>query len=205
MASVVLMDGAVARPVGPPRGGRREYVHVGSAAAVLAADGPVERHDRPFGELVIQMALSDDPADHDAIRARALKLLARREHASGELVRKLVQRGFDEDAVTAVTAALEAENLLSEARFAESLARSRAERGYGPLRIRSELSVKGVDEDAIGDALAALEVDWGELAGRVRRKRFGPELPRDFPAKAKQMRFLQQRGFDADAIRRVFK
>lgn len=145
----------------------------------------------------------DDPADRSAIRARALKLLARREHAPRELVRKLVQRGFDEGTVTAVAAELEAENLLSETRFAESVARSRAERGYGPARIRAELGAKGVDESIVDDALPALETDWGELAGRVRRKRFGAAVPADFPAKAKQMRFLQRRGFDADAIRRA--
>lgn len=151
------------------------------------------------------MTAPDDPADREAIRARAIKLLARREHASGELIRKLTQRGFDADAAVAVAAELAAENLLSEARFAESLARGRAGRGYGPLRIRAELSAKGVGDDAIDDALASLETDWGALAGDVRRKRFGAAMPADFPAKAKQMRFLQQRGFDADAIRRVFK
>lgn len=149
--------------------------------------------------------LPDDPADPEAIRARALKLLARREHAPRELLRKLTQRGFDADAVAAVAAELDAENLLSETRFAESAARSRAERGYGPMRIRAELSAKGVGEGAIDAALEALDTDWGALADQVRRKRFGADVPRDFPAKAKQMRFLQQRGFDGDAIRRALE
>jgi regulatory protein len=147
----------------------------------------------------------ENPADRAAIRARAIKLLARREHALSELVRKLTQRGFDADAAASVAAELKAENLLSEARFAESVARSRTERGYGPLRIRAELSAKGVDEGAIDHALASQETDWGALAERVRRKRFGAALPRDFPTKARQMRFLQQRGFDADAIRRALE
>lgn len=145
----------------------------------------------------------DDPADRTAIRARALKLLARREHASVELILKLTRRGFDDEAVAAVAAELETENLLSEVRFAESLARGRAERGYGPLRIRAELSAKGVADNVVDDALAALEADWGALAARVRRKRFGAAPPEDFAAKARQMRFLQQRGFDFDAIRRA--
>lgn len=153
----------------------------------------------------MERTLLDDPADRDAIRTRALNLLARREHAPRELVRKLVQRGFDDDAVTAVAAELETENLLSETRFAESVARSRAERGYGPARIRAELGAKGVDESVVDDALAALETDWGELAERVRHKRFGAAVPRDFPDKARQMRFLQRRGFDAEAIRRALE
>ncbi|MES1943370.1 recombination regulator RecX [Salinisphaera sp. PC39] len=147
------------------------------------------------------MAAPEDPADPAAIRARAVKLLARREHAPRELISKLARRGFDETAVADVAAELEAENLLSERRYAESMARSRVERGQGPLRIRAELSARGVGEAAIDDALAELDVDWAALASTVRRKRFGAAVPDDFPSKAKQMRFLQQRGFDGGTIR----
>lgn len=147
------------------------------------------------------MPAPDDPADPAAIRARAVKLLARREHAPRELIAKLAQRGFDETAVADVAAELEAENLLSERRYAESMARSRVERGQGPLRIRAELSARGVGEAAIDDALAELDVDWGALAAAVRRKRFDAAVPDDYPSKAKQMRFLQQRGFDGGTIR----
>ena len=147
------------------------------------------------------LAAPDDPADPAAIRERAVTLLARREHAPRELVAKLVQRGFDGDAVAAVAAELESENLLSEARYAQSMARSRVEQGQGPLRIRAELSARGVGEAAIDDALADLDVDWESLAAAVRRKRFGAAVPEDFPSKAKQMRFLQQRGFDGGTIR----
>lgn len=147
------------------------------------------------------MAAPEEPGDAVAIRARALQLLARREHAPRELRAKLARRGFDTDAIGAVIDELAAEGLLSEARFAESMARTRVERGHGPRRIAAELAAKGVDETLVEQALAGLDVDWAELAAHVRRKRFGEARPADFAAKARQMRFLQRRGFDADAIR----
>ncbi|MDN5937189.1 MAG: RecX family transcriptional regulator, partial [Salinisphaera sp.] len=58
------------------------------------------------------------------LRARALRLLARREHAASELARKLVGRGFDRTAVDEVLAQLAAEGLLDEMRYAEALVRS---------------------------------------------------------------------------------
>ena len=52
---------------------------------------------------------------------------------------------------------------------------------------------------------AALHLDdWKALAEAVRAKRFGVEQPEDFPAKAKQMRFLQRRGFDMDMLNAAF-
>jgi len=39
----------------------------------------------------------------------------------------------------------------------------------------------------------------------VREKKFGPEQPRDFRERNRQMRFLQQRGFTSEQIYAVFK
>lgn len=148
-----------------------------------------------------------DPAEADAaeIRSRAIKLLARREHAPVELVYKLTARGYPAARVEAVVAALREQDLLSPGRFAESLARARADRGQGPLRIRAELSTKGIGEVDIDRALAAVEMDWNALAATVRRKRFGDEPPGDFPEKARQMRFLQRRGFTGEQIDAAFE
>ena len=37
-------------------------------------------------------------------------------------------------------------------------------------------------------------------ARQTRERKFGAELPRDFKEKARQMRFLQYRGFEQDQI-----
>ena len=134
------------------------------------------------------------------IRHVALNLLARREHATAELSRKLIARGCDEAAVHEVMVKLSGEGLLSDRRFAEQFTASKATRGKGPLRIRLELSARGVGESTIDDALAVFETDWNGLAAQVREKRFGSIAPEEFPDKARQGRFLQQRGFTSEQI-----
>jgi regulatory protein len=137
--------------------------------------------------------------------AAALRLLARREHSRLELRHKLLVRNFTETAVESVVARLVDSGLLSDQRFAEVYARSRFERGYGPLRIRAELDERGVGAGLAERALADLCCPWVESAQRQRSKRFGRRLPGDFRDRAKQMRFLRQRGFTSDQIQAVFR
>jgi regulatory protein len=95
---------------------------------------------------------------------RALGLLVRREHSRRELTRKLTARGIDRDAAIAAVDKLEAAGWQDDGRFAESLVRSRASTGYGPLRIRAELGMHALDRDAIAHAMETAEVDWDALA-----------------------------------------
>ena len=134
-------------------------------------------------------------------RAAAIRLLARREHSTQELRHKLIHKGHPAEDVESCLAALQAERLLSDARFAEAYARMRSERGYGPQRIRAELGERGVEDSLIEHGLGAVELDWCELAVQVRLKRFGGEYPAEFKERAKQMRFLQYRGFEHSQIR----
>lgn len=134
-------------------------------------------------------------------RSAAIGLLARREHSTKELRHKLLTKGHEPEDVEQCLAELKAEGLLSDERFAEAYARMRSERGYGPQRIRAELAERGVDESLITLGLEAVERDWFELAAEVRLKRFGPGVPADFKERARQMRFLQYRGFEHSQIR----
>jgi regulatory protein len=94
---------------------------------------------------------------------------------------------------------------LSDARFAESFVHSRFQRGSGPQKIRAELRARGIDDDLVCTCLETYAEEWHELIARVRRKRFGDELPADFRERSRQMRFLQQRGFTAEQIAAVFR
>jgi len=134
------------------------------------------------------------------VRRAAMNLLARREYARTELARRLSRRDMPVELVDAVLDDLSAENLLSDARFAESFIGAWASRGKGPMRIRQELEGRGVSGELIDNALQASGIDWTAAAKSVRQKRFGASLPADFKDKARQMRFLQYRGFAADQI-----
>ncbi len=87
-------------------------------------------------------------------------------------------------------------------RYAEIYIRSRAARGYGPRRIEQELKSRGVDQALVRSALNGAELDWDELARDTRRKKFRGR-PADAQERAKQMRFLEYRGFDAAQIRQA--
>ena len=88
-----------------------------------------------------------------AIRAKALELLARREHSRLELRQKLLQRGFPIERIEPVLDRLIEERLLDEGRYAELYACARADKGYGPLRIARELRERGVPDDAVAAAV----------------------------------------------------
>ncbi len=134
------------------------------------------------------------------IRDNITRLLSQREHSVAEVRQKLVQRGFDKTRVEHYIHLFEQEGLLSDARYAEAYVRSRVAKGYGPLYIEQALSTKQVDEVNVSAALETYD-DWCLLATEVKEKRFGSDAPKDFKSRAKQMRFLQQRGFGFDHIR----
>ncbi|HSH28676.1 MAG TPA: regulatory protein RecX [Thiohalobacter sp.] len=143
-----------------------------------------------------------EPEDRSVeIEHKLVELLARREHSRQELLRKLAQRGYAGDEVMPVLDALAAQGLQSETRFAEHYARGREQRGYGPVRIRQELRERGIDDGQIATALDELEADWFAAARAARHKRFGPGVPEQFKEQARQLRFLQNRGFDAEQCR----
>ena len=148
------------------------------------------------------MGAMDDDKFHDPIEARkkAMDYLARREHGRGELLDKLTRFGFDPDVADDAVAQLIEDGLQSDARFAEAFVRSRINQGKGPARIRADLRERGLGGSAIDLALEEADEDWYALARDVRLKKFGPDTPSEFRDKAKQMRFLQSRGFEPDQI-----
>jgi regulatory protein len=143
------------------------------------------------------------PALKISLRARALRYLSMREHSRLELGRKLLRHAQEGDDIEALLDSLEAAKLLSEARFSESLVHRRAAR-FGNNRILSELQNHQVDPDALTQIKADLSVSEIERAREVWRKKFG-RPPVNAAERAKQMRFLQQRGFSHQAIQAVMR
>jgi regulatory protein len=134
-----------------------------------------------------------------------MNLLARREHSTRELHDKLLARGFEAAVIAEALEHLSREGLLSDERFVESFVHSRINRGSGPLRIQAELRQRGVAEALIREGLDERDPAWLERAEAVRCKKFGPAIPREFRDKARQMRFLQYRGFSSEQVRRVLR
>ncbi|MDD5057277.1 MAG: recombination regulator RecX [Sideroxydans sp.] len=138
-----------------------------------------------------------------SLRVRAMQYLARREHSRAELHSKLlphVQQGED---LNAVLDELEKRDWLSDARAATQLVHAKRSR-YGTQRITHELRQKGIDENLIADAIPQLKETELEAAREVWRRKFGV-VAQDAKEKAKQMRFLQSRGFSMEVIFKVLR
>ncbi|WP_299733297.1 regulatory protein RecX [uncultured Endozoicomonas sp.] len=133
------------------------------------------------------------------VRRAAMDLLARREHGFKELARKLSSR-FPSELVTEALTRLREERLQSDDRFVESFVYSRTQRGYGPVRIKSELFQKGVDRDLVSQYLFEQDEHWNELAKEIKEKKFGESKPENVKERARQTRFLAQRGFSMGQI-----
>ena len=144
-----------------------------------------------------------------SLKARALRLLATREHSRSELARKLERPRSDgvvPDAaeVAAVLDALVAEGWLSDARFAASLARRRG-RKYGNLRIARELRSHGLDPDVVAGTVGG-EIEGSELSRALEAlRRRHPDRAVDARTLARQQRFLLARGFSAGTVRRALR
>lgn len=141
----------------------------------------------------------------DALRGRALALLARREHSQGEIRQKLHDQGGNSADIEAVLSELVQRGLQADSRFAEVFVRSRAVRGYGPRVISADLKSRGLDNDQIDEALSGSGYDWTEQAVELRQRRFGRALPTELRERARQLRFLQYRGFSGAQAGRALR
>ena len=136
-----------------------------------------------------------------SLKGRALRLLSGREHSRLELERKLAP--FEDKPGSLATALdeLQAKGFISEQRVLESVVNRRASK-LGASRIKQELQAKGLDPQAVADAVQGLRATELARAREVWQKKFG-QAPQDADQRAKQMRFLASRGFGGDTIRRV--
>lgn len=131
---------------------------------------------------------------------RAIGLLSRREHSRKELTRKLVQKGMEPAEVEQAVESLARAGWQDERRFAESLVRSRASTGHGPIHIRAELGTHDLPSEIREQALEDFEGDWLEIASDFVRRRFG----RIDDARLRQRKaadWLIRRGFPGDIVR----
>jgi len=152
-----------------------------------------------------------------SLKSRALQLLAQRDQSRLELRRKLLRHArrrdgdppgdseVDPGAVVAEIDALldwlEANRLVSDARFAESRVHARAQR-FGVARIRSELAQHAVElSPELAASLAASEID---RAAAIRTRRFAA-LPGSAAERAAQSRFLLGRGFSPELVQRLMR
>ncbi|MBI6528157.1 regulatory protein RecX [Proteus vulgaris] len=142
----------------------------------------------------------------------AIFMLSRRDYSTIELQRRIKRRirETEKDSPTSpeylpqVIERLLESQYLDDNRTIYSFFRSYLNKSYGPLRIRQELRLKGFPSEIIERVLEETDTDWYVLCQEVKEKKFGTDKPKDYKEKAKQIRYLQYRGFTSDYINALF-
>ncbi len=137
-------------------------------------------------------------------KAVAVRYLARRDYSRAELAQRLGQRGIDARAIETALDQLTAAGFLSDERYAAAVVAQRTGR-YGKRAIAYALKEKGIAADAVEAALAPLAAtDEFADAMTLWRQRFRtpPTNDRD---KARQVRFLQARGYPLSVVLKVMR
>lgn len=148
------------------------------------------------------METSDDIR---SARALAEAYLAHCPRTQAEVVRRLRRAGYEDGTIKTVVDALAGADLLDDMAFAREWVESRSRsRKLGRVRLEAELRRKGVESDAIAEALAGLDSE--AQAGRAL------ELARGFigsadisdPAVRRRLAgYLQRRGHAWETIKQV--
>ena len=137
------------------------------------------------------------------MQARAVGYLARRDYSRAELREKLLATGGARDEVDPVLDALAAQGYLSDARYARAVVRQKSG-AFSKRAIAQTLKAKGVTGDAATEALGENAIDDQDALVALWRRRFG-RAPADDREKARQIRFLQSRGFSLSAIFKLLR
>ena len=137
------------------------------------------------------------------IRKKLLDLLSRREHSKHELILKLERRVESVEKLKDELNKLSEEKLQSDLRFSESYIRSRYNSGFGPTRIKYDLSLRKVNASIIINAFDQTDLNWTEKLKKENVKKYGVDKSENMQELSKRVKFFVQRGFEREMIRKV--
>ncbi|MDO4440792.1 MAG: regulatory protein RecX [Moraxella sp.] len=153
---------------------------------------------------------NDKTTNH--LRWLAFYYLSKREHSRFELKQKLLAKGHDGQSIDDLLDEFAEKDYQSDERYAFMLIRESVRRGRGKNHILHALKnaklalpysldelMQMADIPSINDGTVLAEddeINWLKLAVEARCKKYGNELPTNPKDKAKQLRFLQYRGFE---------
>lgn len=131
-----------------------------------------------------------DPVEEARAVDHAVRALARRDHSTMSLERKLRRAGVRAQARAAALELLGQAGYVDDGRYASDRAAVLAERGYGDAWILADLAQQGVDREAAEAAVAGLEAE-PDRALRVLGAAGGG---------MRAVRLLGRRGFSEDTL-----
>ena len=135
-------------------------------------------------------------------RNRAMELLSRRPMSEKELVDKLIRKGEDQETAADCARWLREKGFLDDESYAAAVARHYAAKGYGPGRVRAELSRRGVDRELWDDTLEAMPENTDKLDRFIAARLSDPE---DRDQVRKVSAALYRRGYSWEEIRSALR
>ena len=135
-------------------------------------------------------------------RNRAMELLSRRPMSEKELIDKLIRKGEDEETAADCARWLRENGFLDDESYAAAVARHYAAKGYGPGRVRAELSRRGVDRELWDDTLQAMPENTDKLDRFIAARLTDPE---DRDQVRKVSAALYRRGYSWEEIRSALR
>ena len=152
-----------------------------------------------------RFAVEEIHQESKQIKKDCLRLLTRRDHSRKEIQDKMAVKGYEPSQVSAVIDDLAQQSWQDDSRYAESYARVRSQKGFGPVRIAYELKQHDIDPDTVDSVLGATTDNWMNLLEQVYSKKYPNQLCVDSSERARRIRFLLQRGFSSAMINTLFK
>jgi len=147
----------------------------------------------------------DEEITKGDVERSAFRFLARRDHARGELDRKLRKRDFPEELIDEVLDDCIEAGYVDDEQFALDQGQMLARKSWGPKQIRKKLLSRDVDDTIIDGALESIgnDVDWQQQARQRLHRRFGEAAELDDDERQRAFRHLAYRGYAPALIRRL--
>jgi regulatory protein len=139
-------------------------------------------------------------------KAYAFLLLKFRQRSEKELYQRLKKKNFTGGIINQVIDLLKQLEFIDDSRFADAWIESRLKKHLGLLRIKAELSAKGIDEAVIESKIRQARQDYPEaqIVAEIAKSKF-KKLKKLEILRAKQRiyGYLMRRGFPAQLITEV--
>lgn len=170
-----------------------------------------------------RQAYHDKIKSESYMRWLAFYYLGKREHSKAELRQKLLDKKCERRAIESLLIEFENEGYQSDERMISALIKDGITKKHGKIRIYQTLKAHGLTTISSANGVADwidnhneffsdlilnttlsepeglndnYEVDWLAQAVEARIKKYGDSIPTDQKEKARQLRFLQYRGFE---------
>lgn len=133
-------------------------------------------------------------------KAKAFDIVARKMVTECELRTKLADKGYDEVICDIVINTMQEYNYINDYDYCLAYFDYGTSKGWGKLKIRSELKRKGVSDEVLSDAFSEFEDCPEDRVFDILERKFSDCDFSDYKQKQKIFRFFASRGFDFDSI-----